>query len=248
MRLALNDHDDLAWRTILDCSRNGIGAGTITSIEAVGDAASQSFGGAIAIVAKDPTKVARGDRVKREYDSVHARLAHVVASGSLSVEDTVQAFHGSLPPSSELDAARDELVGLARSYASIGDLAEFLTAIALKKEEEQALVAGTVNIMTMHRAKGLDACVVFVAAAEEEMYIRDAAGRNEARRLFYVSITRAKHALFITHATVRDGMQRQLGANVKGSRQRTSFLLTRGASRPGVPFSRDFAVDPRLLS
>ena len=87
-----------------------------------------------------------------------------------------------MPSSVELDAARDELVGLARSYASVADLAEFLTAIALKKEEEQALVAETVNITTMHEAKGLDACVVFLPAAEEGFHVRDAAGRNEARR------------------------------------------------------------------
>lgn len=165
----------------------------------------------------------------------------------LDVADKIEAFHAKLPPSVALDAARDELVGLARSYATVTDLAEFLVAIALKKEEEQSVVPGVVNIMTMHKAKGLDACVVFVPAAEEEMYVREAVGRNEARRLFYVSITRAKHALIISHAMTRTGRQRRLGANVTGRRRRTTFLDTRGQSARGVAFARDFVVDPTLL-
>lgn len=247
LRLSLDPYDDLACRTILDCSNNGIGITTIAAIEAVGDADHESFAGAVAAVAVTPSRVRRGTYVKAEWDAANARLAAIAAAGVLDVEDTIIAFHAALPASPELDAALDELVGLARSYASVTDLAEFLTAIALKKEEEQALVAETVNIMTMHKAKGLDACVVFVPAAEEEMYIRDAAGRNEARRLFYVSITRAKHALFITHAIIRNGRQRQLGTNVKGPRQRTSFLLTRGGSRQGVALARSFGVDPTVL-
>ena len=108
-------------------------------------------------------------------------------------------------------------------------------------------MAETVNIMTMHKAKGLDACVVFVPAAEEGFYVREAAGRNEARRLFYVSVTRAKHALFITHSVNRMGHQSRLGGTSVGPRQRTTFLVTRGPSSPGAAFARNFVVDPTLL-
>lgn len=247
LRLNLDADDDLAWRSVLDCTNNGVGTRTIEAIEAVGDGASTTFAGALTAVATTPSLIARGNQVKAVVDEVKARLTSVVASALVDVEETIEAFHALLPASPDLDAARDELVGLARSYASVSDLAEFLTAIALKKEEEQALVPDTVNVMTMHKAKGLDACVVFVAAEEEEMYLRDPGGRNEARRLFYVSITRARHALFITHAVARTGLQARLGANVTGPRRRTSFLLTRGASRPGARFAEDFVVDPSLL-
>jgi DNA helicase II / ATP-dependent DNA helicase PcrA len=247
LRLSLDSHDDLAWRTVLDCSKNGIGVITIQAIEGVGDADHVTFEGAVAAVAASPTRVPRGHYVKAEFDGASGRLAVVAAAGGLEVEDTIEAFHAALPASPELDAASNELVGLARSYAVVTDLGEFLTAIALKKEEEQAVVPDTVNIMTMHKAKGLDACVVFVPAAEEEFYIRDATGRNEARRLFYVSITRARHALFISHAISRTGKQARLGTNVRGPRQRTCFLLTRGASRPGAPFARSFVVVPSVL-
>lgn len=247
LRLYLDVDDDLAWRTVLDCSKNGIGVMTIRAIEGVGDADRVAFAGAVKAVAASLTRVGRGAQVKAEFDAANRRLADVAAAGGLDIEDTIEAFHASLPASPELVAARDELVSLARSYVAVTDLSEFLTAIALKKEEEQAVVPDTVNIMTMHKAKGLDACIVFVPAAEEEFYIRDASGRNEARRLFYVSITRARHALFISHAISRTGLQARLGTNVHGPRQRTSFLLTRGGSRSGAPFTRLFVVDPTLL-
>lgn len=247
LRLQLDPEDDLAWRTILDCSTNGIGVKTIAAIESVGDAAGTTFAGAVTAVATAPQVIDRGGLVKAEIDTARDRIAAVAATAPVDVEETILGFHAVLPSSVELDAARDELVGLARSYASVADLAEFLTAIALKKEEEQALVAETVNIMTMHKAKGLDACVVFLPAAEEGFYVRDAAGRNEARRLFYVSVTRAKHALFITHAVMRTGRQSRLGGTSAGPRQRTTFLVTRGASRPGAAFSRNFTVDPGVL-
>lgn len=92
-------------------------------------------------------------------------------------------------------------------------------------DDRASCVAGAKDglvVEVMHKAKGLDACVVFVPAAEEEFYIRDATGRNEARRLFYGSITRARHALFISHAISRTGKQARLGTNVRGPRQRTS--------------------------
>jgi DNA helicase-2/ATP-dependent DNA helicase PcrA len=247
LRLSLDAGDDLAWRTILDSSNNGIGMKTIAAIEAVSDTDHVSFGGGVAAVASLPARISRGAVVKGEFDAVNVRLTAVAALSPLDVADKIEAFHARLPPSPELDAARDELVGLARSYATLTDLAEYLVAIALKKEEEQSVVPGVVNIMTMHKAKGLDACVVFVPAAEEEMYVRDPAGRNEARRLFYVSITRAMHALFISHALTRTGRQSRLGTNVTGRRRRTTFLDTRGTSTPGAAFARDYVVNAALL-
>lgn len=57
---------------------------------------------------------------------------------------------------------------------------------------EQVRVEGKVNIMTMHQAKGLDADVVFVIAAEDEYIPGRAEGSqvDDERRLLYVSLTR----------------------------------------------------------
>ncbi|SFL23518.1 ATP-dependent helicase [Halanaerobium salsuginis] len=82
-----------------------------------------------------------------------------------------------------------------------------------------------VKIMTAHAAKGLEFPVVFIIAAEEEVFPHlksleeEAAGRNpyaveEERRLFYVAMTRAEKILFISFAHRRvqnnDGQYKQL--------------------------------------
>ena len=69
-------------------------------------------------------------------------------------------------------------------------------------DKEQNTDEDTVSIMTMHQAKGLTADAVFIVAAEDE-YIPGRGSTKEdiedSRRLLYVSLTRAKHYLFITH-------------------------------------------------
>ena len=80
---------------------------------------------------------------------------------------------------------------------------------------EQELEEGKINILTMHRAKGLTAEAVIVAAAEDQ-YIPGRAegdGVDDERRLLYVSLTRAKHHLFVTYCDKRTGQQRHTGSN-----------------------------------
>ncbi|MDR3084986.1 MAG: ATP-binding domain-containing protein, partial [Christensenellaceae bacterium] len=83
--------------------------------------------------------------------------------------------------------------------------------------EEAALVAdvdglregtGSVTLMTMHSAKGLEFGAVFVTGMEEGLFpgtraIFDEEKLEEERRLCYVAITRAKERLFFTNATRR---------------------------------------------
>lgn len=62
----------------------------------------------------------------------------------------------------------------------------------------------------MHGAKGLSGKVVFIPSAEQGIMPRfraiHAAGLlNEQRRLFYVSVTRAKAACVVSHASLHTG-------------------------------------------
>lgn len=70
--------------------------------------------------------------------------------------------------------------------------------------------ADGVRIMTMHQAKGLTSDAVFIAAAEDE-YIPGKGSVDEERRLFYVSLTRARHYLFISNCNNRTGQQQYTG-------------------------------------
>lgn len=83
-----------------------------------------------------------------------------------------------------------------------------------------------IRIMTMHKAKGLSADAVFVIAAEDE-YIPGKNDISEERRLFYVSLTRARHYLFVTYCSNRTGQQQYSGyLKFKTTRRNLTRYLT----------------------
>ena len=109
-------------------------------------------------------------------------------------------------------------------------LEEFVTTLVTKSEElEQEFEKDKVNISTMHRAKGLTAKAVIVAGAEDEFIpgrAKEAAAKDDERRLLYVSLTRAEHHLFITYCDKRTGSQKYTGRDSsKESRSLTEFLV-----------------------
>jgi len=94
-------------------------------------------------------------------------------------------------------------------------------------DAEQEVKEGVVNIMTMHKAKGLNSDVVFIVGAEKQFIPGKNIGlrAEDERRLFYVSLTRARHSLFITCCRKRIDQQRYLGSESGNpKRELTPFL------------------------
>lgn len=92
---------------------------------------------------------------------------------------------------------------------SIDSLIFFVTDLLGPAEPAEENFFG-VRIMSMHQAKGLTAKVVFIVALEDE-YIPGKGDIDEERRLLYVSLTRAKHYLFMTFCNKRTGQQQHSG-------------------------------------
>ncbi len=62
----------------------------------------------------------------------------------------------------------------------------------------------TISLMTLHRAKGLEFPVVFIAGCEEGLLPYDRSeNAEEERRLFFVGMTRARQRLFLSSAAKR---------------------------------------------
>jgi DNA helicase-2/ATP-dependent DNA helicase PcrA len=105
----------------------------------------------------------------------------------------------------------EELVGVAREYDASADepsLEEFLQQIALFSDQDALRDdEGTVTLMTLHNAKGLEFPVVFIIGCEEGVFPHSRAVESgdleEERRLCYVGITRAKRALYLSFARSR---------------------------------------------
>lgn len=92
---------------------------------------------------------------------------------------------------------------------SMPPLETFLSFVALESGENQAeYFEDSVQLMTLHSAKGLEFDVVFLAGMEEglfphKMSIEEPGRLEEERRLCYVGMTRARQKLYLTHAETR---------------------------------------------
>ena len=85
-------------------------------------------------------------------------------------------------------------------------LAEFIESLTLDQKQEDATKDERIKLLTMHSSKGLEFDHVFVIALEEGLFPSpQSMGRDleEERRLFYVSLTRAKKELNLFHALTR---------------------------------------------
>ena len=62
---------------------------------------------------------------------------------------------------------------------------------------------GSVQLMTMRKAKGLEADVVVIVGLEDDLMPNPFSDVDEEARLFYVSMTRAKQKLYLMHSFMR---------------------------------------------
>ncbi len=137
----------------------------------------------------------------------------VFAKGPLGVA----AFMSSIPPFDALFWQSPAFRSLVKAYDANGGWAPLLTWIGLQNELE--LVRGkaeTVQILSLHAAKGLEFGVVFLPCLEDGLLPfvgpelltgKPEKGRStdmdEERRLLYVGVTRARDALFLSHSAKR---------------------------------------------
>ncbi|MEJ7813680.1 MAG: UvrD-helicase domain-containing protein [Rubrobacter sp.] len=121
----------------------------------------------------------------------------------LEAEDTVEA-------ESRLENL-EELINAAREYERVepeSTLGGFLQEQALYSDQDSLTSeGGSVTLMTLHNAKGLEFGHVFVVGMEEGTFPHarslDEHNLEEERRLAYVGITRARETLTLTHAKLR---------------------------------------------
>ncbi len=107
----------------------------------------------------------------------------------------------------------EELVSAARTFVPEGEelspLQQFVDSAALDAGEGQADPhEDSVQLMTLHSAKGLEFPLVFLAGMEENLFphrmsIEEPGRLEEERRLCYVGITRAMERLVMTYAESR---------------------------------------------
>jgi DNA helicase-2/ATP-dependent DNA helicase PcrA len=125
----------------------------------------------------------------------------------------IEALRLSRDPQDEARAENvEELVAVTKEFQKNnpeGTLIDFLTETSLvAAADELDDSSGTVSLMTLHTAKGLEYEAVFLTGVEEDllphrMSANEPGGPAEERRLFYVGITRARKRLYLSLAMTR---------------------------------------------
>ena len=108
----------------------------------------------------------------------------------------------------------DEIRQLGEFALQFGNVEEFLTQLALltnvEAEENPKDDTERMRLTTIHQAKGLEFDVVFVIMLCDGLFpsgrsTEQKDGEEEERRLFYVSVTRAKNELYLCYPLRRGG-------------------------------------------
>jgi DNA helicase-2/ATP-dependent DNA helicase PcrA len=128
-------------------------------------------------------------------------------------------------------------------------LAEFGSRQAV----ESAAAAGGVNLLTYHRAKGLEWDAVYLPALDEGVLpirqAKEADAVAEERRLLYVGITRARRFLALSSSSRRPSrfLAALDPAKPKTSRATSGAKSGRVRVLPGAPMAAAATPDERLL-
>lgn len=108
----------------------------------------------------------------------------------------------------ESKSALENINEFIRGLAEFQSLSEFLEYVSLATDKTDSINNNSVNIMTIHSAKGLEFDTIFLPGWEEGIFpspksVDERNGLEEERRLAYVAITRAKKKLFISYSKIR---------------------------------------------
>lgn len=246
MRLMVNPNDEVALRRIINVPKRGIGAATVDEVASLAQEHADTMYGVILDYGKYDFSGRSANKIK-DFSLLMEEL--LTQSMLLPMDEFVKLLLERTGLADEYrkertDEARErlenqeELINAVARYQKDfpeATLSDFLINIALVSEPEERLLAGgdtygTVNLMTIHSAKGLEFRAVFLVGMEEGIFPLSRAAMDETqleeeRRLCYVAMTRAMEKLYLLS---------------------TNYRMLYGETRPGVR-SRFLAEIPAQL-
>jgi DNA polymerase III epsilon subunit family exonuclease len=162
--------------------------------------------------------------VGRYSDCLQVYAEECGPAGAPTVEELVERLGGARlmerirtqRPAAERYPSSVARLGALVAASTAPTLAEsidlLLGRVALSRSDGSAAEDRRVNLLTLHSTKGLEFSRVYIVGAEDGMLPGLAALENdnqaeiqEARRLLYVGMTRAKDRLVLTRVGLRDG-------------------------------------------
>jgi DNA helicase-2/ATP-dependent DNA helicase PcrA len=215
-----NPRNDEAVRRILNEPSRGIGEKTELKIAELARRDESSFRQALlktdslSLGPKLTAALNSFSKLLNDLDamSVEAKIADVL-SAALNLSGYRANLEDSRDPQDEarldnLDALIGQVSEYQRQYPE-ATIAEYLADIALAAAADEIDDdSGSISLMTLHTAKGLEYDVIFVVGLEQGTlpHVRsfdEPGGVAEERRLLYVGMTRAKQKLYLSSALQR---------------------------------------------
>jgi len=220
LNLMANPKNDVAFGRVVNVPPRGIGK---TTLEKLGDRA-EALGLPLLAMAREASAVpGLKDRAARSLRDFGMLMDELVALRDHSAEEVIrrlltlsgyrEALAADGPTGEDRLANIDELISAAREFdrehpgASVIDfLEEISLASAVDRWKDDG---GSVTLMTLHAAKGLEFPVAFIVGLEEGLLPHSRANQSddeleEERRLFFVGITRAERELYLSRCRIRE--------------------------------------------
>ncbi|XKH02014.1 DNA helicase II [Marinobacter nauticus] len=221
LRLVHYHRDDAAFERVVNIPARGIGAKSLAELRAYATEQGISLWEASERMLAAGQVKGRAKTGLQTFMDIINTLSEMVDHASLqglmkqAIESSgLKDYHAS--EKGEKGQARvenlEELVNALADFEveeGVDPLAEFIAQAALDAGESQAEDhEDSVQLMTLHSAKGLEFPLVFLAGIEEGLFphgmsLEEPGRMEEERRLAYVGITRAMKQLVLTYAESR---------------------------------------------
>jgi DNA helicase-2/ATP-dependent DNA helicase PcrA len=207
IRLLVHPEDDVSFARIIARPRRGFGPTAIAKMRASGKSLfhglrAAGFGGKQGAAANEFLSVFDFDwHSMRPKDAVKQLLDNA---------GYMKYWQESKDPDAEerISNIRELISNVISNYDTLPEFLEHAALMTTDENDSESLDdTQTVNIMTIHAAKGLEFDTVFLPAWEDGLFPNEKSikegGMEEERRLAYVALTRARRRAIITNTVSR---------------------------------------------
>lgn len=205
VRLVFNHEDNVSFRRVVNCPQRGIGAATLARVEQEARKKSLSL---FETVSSSLRNNGLATSTKEKMGSFVHLIGKLSSAAYTDAGELIKAISEQTGYMDMLDEERRQNVAELIASAEGKSVCDFLDKVSLVANSDETAPSGSISLMTLHNAKGLEFPVVFITGMEEGVLPHFKANGNEdeiseERRLCYVGMTRARDLLFLSAAHKR---------------------------------------------
>ena len=216
IRIITNFHDDFSFKRVANKPKRGLGKASIEKIELAAHSASSSIYEYIKTATLSELEILvkkKNAKTLKDFIKNIEEVSRVSEESTYEFIDVLEEtfklknIYAGMIDETERVLNMDEFYGLFRDFVKKSPesgLDEFLNELTLQSEQDQ-VEGESIYMMSIHASKGLEFDHIFIIGLEEGFLplVGDGSDLEEERRLGYVSFTRAKETLTLSHAQSR---------------------------------------------